>query len=433
MATSIPPAAQQTSQVRAAALSGFLGTMLEYYDYAVYGIATALVFGKLFFPDAGATGTLFAFSTFALSYIARPLGAVIFGHIGDRFSRRDVLIATLVVMGLSTFLIGCLPTWQQIGIAAPIVLVLLRLVQGLSLGGEASGSASLIFEHAPEGRRGFFGSFTYSGVFAAGVLASVVFIPVSALPEDQLDSWGWRVPFWISLVITIVALWIRRTLSEPEAFAEAKRSGDLAKLPLVEAFRTSWAGMLRVALTAIFVIVNTLVTVWALSYATGVHGLDRTAMLWFVGIASAIGAVMTPVYALLSDRVGRRWVFAGGALLSAGGLFAFFGAISAHNWLLIYLTGILVYAVFFGAAQSVIPAFYSEQFPTRVRFTGYSIGLQIGVLLAGFTPMIAGALTAADPMGWVPVALFALVVLVVAAATALTARERAHSTIAEIG
>lgn len=425
-----PPA---TRQVRIAALSGFLGTTLEYYDFTIYGTATALFFSRLFFPDAGAIGTLLAFSTFALSYMVRPLGAIIFGHIGDRFSRRNVLLLALLTMGISTFLMGCLPTWDDIGMLAPILLIVLRFFQGLSLGGEASGSASLIFEHAPDNRRGFFGSFTYCGVFAAGVLASLVFIPISALPDEALFSWGWRVPFLLSIVVTVVAFLIRRKLAEPELFAEAKESGDLAKFPLVEAFRGSWAGILRVTVTATFVIVNTLVTVWALSYATNVQHLERTPFMWFIGVASIIGGILTPVFAAWSDRVGRRWIFAGGAVLSGVGLFGFFAAISAHDWVMIFLSGILVYSVFFAAAQSVIPAFYSEQFPTRVRYSGYSFGLQIGVLLAGFMPTIAAGLTAGDATAWLPVAILAAAILTVAALAALTAKETAKLSVSEIG
>ncbi|HZB18233.1 MAG TPA: MFS transporter, partial [Blastococcus sp.] len=262
---------------RKAALASFVGSMLEYYDFFIYGAAAGLVFPTVFFADSDpATATLLSLATFGVAYVARPIGAVIIGHFGDRVGRKKMLVLTLLLMGASTFLIGALPSYAAIGVAAPILLVVLRVLQGLSAAGEQSGANSLTMEHAPEGRRGFFTSFTLSGTQAGLILATLVFIPVTALPDDALFSWGWRVPFFLSVVVVAVGYWVRRTLPETAEFEKVEEEGAVAKLPVAVLFRDHWASVLRVVLCALVSVVSTIVATWSLAWATNDLGLERS-------------------------------------------------------------------------------------------------------------------------------------------------------------
>ena len=226
-----------------AALASWVGSVLEYYDFFIYGTAAALVFGKVFFPESDpATATLLSLATYGVGYVARPVGAFFMGHIGDKYGRKRVLLLTVSLMGTATFLVGCLPTYDQIGIWAPVLLVALRLLQGLSASGEQSGANSLSLEHAPEHRRGFFTSFTLGGTQAGLIIATAVFLPIGAMPEEQLLSWGWRIPFWLSAIVVVVGLLIRRRLEEPPAFREEAANAAVARVPTAVLFRDHWAG-----------------------------------------------------------------------------------------------------------------------------------------------------------------------------------------------
>jgi MFS family permease len=249
---------------------------------------------------------LLALATFGVGYVARPVGAFVLGHVGDKFGRRTVLIFTLIFMGASTFLVGCLPPYSEIGVWAPILLVMLRLAQGFSASGEQAGANSLTLEHAPPHRRAYYTSFTLSGTQAGLILATGVFLPVSRLPEDQLLSWGWRIPFWLSVVVVAVGYIIRRTLDETPAFKEEQQGQNVPKPPLTVLFQHYTPEVLGVVLAALVSIVSTIFGVYALSYAVNTIKIDRTTMLWVAILTNIVALVAIPLWAMLADRVGRR-------------------------------------------------------------------------------------------------------------------------------
>ena len=420
---------------RKAALASFVGSMLEYYDFFIYGAAAGLVFPDVFFPESDpATATLLSLATFGVAYVARPIGAVIIGHFGDTVGRKKMLILTLLMMGLSTFLIGCLPSYAAIGVAAPILLVLLRILQGLSAAGEQSGANSLTLEHAPDHRRGFFTSFTLEGTQGGLILANVVFLLVALLPEDQLLSWGWRIPFLLSAVVVAVGYWVRRSLPETPEFQKVEQAHEVAKLPVAVLFRTHWAAVLRVVLCALVSVVSTIVGTWSLAQGTSdAVGLDKPTLLWMVIVANVAALIALPLWARLSDRIGRRPVFVFGALGSAVLVFPFLWALQQANVPMIFLFGILLSGLAYSAANGIWPAFYGEMFDTRVRYSGMAIGTQVGFALGGFSPLIAAAIVGEGSNGWVPVAILTAGAATVAGLCALTARETAHVPTPQLG
>jgi MFS family permease len=409
---------------RKAAVAAWIGSALEYYDFFIYGTAAALVFNKIFFPSSSpATGTLLALATFGVGYLARPVGAFVLGHIGDKFGRKRVLVTTLLMMGGSTFLVGCLPTYDQVGLLAPILLVVLRLMQGFSVSGEQAGANSMTLEHAPEGRRAYYTSFTLNGTQAGQIIATAIFLPIAALPEEQLLSWGWRVPFWLSVFVAVVGVVIRRTLEETPAFEQEVATNTVAKMPLAVLFREQWRDVLRVVVAAIIASVSTIFTVHALSYAVNTMGLERSPMLW-VGVLANVAAVITiPLWGKLSDRIGRKPVFIGGSLGCAVLMFAYLWSISAGDYFLIFLAGILMFGVVHSATSAVWPSFYGEMFTTRVRLSGMAIGTQIGFAIAGFAPTVATAVAGTGPESWLGVSVITAVVCLINVAAVATARE----------
>ncbi|NJP94583.1 MHS family MFS transporter [Nonomuraea sp. FMUSA5-5] len=419
---------------RKAAIAAWIGSALEYYDFFIYGTAAALVFNKIFFPSSSpATGTLLALATFGVGYLARPVGAFVLGHIGDKFGRKRVLVTTLLMMGGSTFLVGCLPTYDQVGLAAPIMLVLLRLLQGFSVSGEQAGANSMTLEHAPEHRRAYYTSFTLNGTQAGQIIATAIFLPIAALPEEQLLSWGWRVPFWLSVIVAVVGVVIRRTLEETPAFEQEVATNTVARMPLAVLFREQWRDVLRVVVAAVIASVSTIFTVHALSYAVNTMGLERGPMLW-VGVLANVAAVITiPLWGRLSDRVGRKPVFVGGSLGCAVLMFAYLWSISAGDYLLIFLAGILMFGVVHSATSAVWPSFYGEMFTTRVRLSGMAIGTQIGFAIAGFAPTVATAVAGTGPESWLGVSVITAVVCLVNVAAVATARETYKVPTAQLG
>jgi len=417
-----------------AALVSFVGSMLEYYDFFIYGTAAALIFPKVFFANVDpSTGTLLALLSFGIGYIARPVGAVILGHFGDRVGRKTVLLVTLVLMGGATLAIGLLPDAKAIGSAAPIILTLLRLLQGLSAAGEQSGANSLTLEHSANGNRAFFTSWTLSGTQAGAILATLVFIPVSSLPEDQLLSWGWRIPFLLSALVLLVAYLVRRTMPETPVFTEIKDKAEVARFPVLMLLRDYWPDVLRVIVCALIATVSTMTAVFALGYATSKFGVARPTMLWAGVLGNVTALVTQPLWAILADRIGRKPVFIGGVLGCAVLVFPYFMAITTGNTLAIFGAAMILSGIIYAAPNAIWPSFYAEMFETRVRYSGTAIGTQLGFLAAGFTPVISQSLVGEGPTGWVPVATFVACCCVISAAAAATARETHAVDIADLG
>lgn len=418
------PEAAPAAQPRKAALASFMGSLVEYYDFFIFGTASALVFNKIFFPEfSSGAGTLAAFATFGVAYVARPIGAVVLGHYGDRIGRQRVLVFTLVMMGLATFLIGCLPDYHTIGIAAPIALVTLRLLQGLSAAGEQSGASSLTVEHADDGKRAFYASWTLNGTQAGLLVGTLVFIPVAALPDDILLSWGWRVPFWFSAVVMIVAYLIRRTLPETPVFEQAKEADAISDIPLLVLLRFHWRALIRVILCATVSVMSTLFSTFALKYATTDFEVSKSSMLMISVVANLTMLFTQPLWGIAADRIGRKPIFIGGAIGCAVLAFPYLAIITTESFWAILIATLVIQSVIYAAANAIWPSFYSEMFPARVRYSGVAIGTQIGFMASGFLPLIASAIQGEGTLGWVPVAVVVSAFAVIAAIAAATAKE----------
>jgi MFS family permease len=411
---------------RRAAIASFVGGMLEYYDFFVYGTAAALVLNKLFFTGLSpALGTVAAFATFAVGYVVRPLGGIVFGHIADRIGRKRSLVATLLVMGVSTVLIGVLPTYATIGAAAPILLLLLRLVQGFGLGGELGVASVFAVEHAPPGRRGFYGAFAYSGPFAGLVLSTSVFGLLSLMPDAAFASWGWRVPFLVSIVVVAVALVVRLRVPEPKVFRNSKDEVAKAKAPVVEALRGHAKDVLAVAfISAAPNTIFYIVTVFSLSYATTAHGVPQTTMLAVVTVAAVFLFTATPMWGGLSDRIGRKKPIVYGITAEATLLFVFFLGLETGNTLVIFGATVLVLGLGHAVVNGVVPAFFCELFPTHLRASAVSLGQQLGGVIGGFAPLVGAALIGASWGGWVPLAAYCVVLCALAVVATYVALNR---------
>ena len=417
---------------RKAALASWIGSAVEYYDFFIYGTAAALIFPKIFFSAANPQAAAIAsFATFGVAYIARPFGAVILGHIGDKFGRKKVLTFTLLLMGFSTFIIGCLPTYDHVGILAPILLVVARLLQGISAAGEQAGANSMTLEHAPPNRRAFFTSFTLSGTQAGLILATLVFIPLTRLPEADLLSWAWRIPFFLSVVV--VGFWVRRSLPETPVFIEEAKKHETSKLPFITLFKHNWDDVLRIVFAALISVVSTIFSVFTLSYAVNTMQIDRSTMLTVLVLANIVALGAIPAWAMLADRIGRKPVFIFGAVGCAVLIWPYIWAISQANLTLIFVLGILLSGVVYSAANGVWPALYGEMFDTRVRLSGMAIGTQIGFALGGFAPTISAALLGTGPNGWIPVAAFTTITAMIAAISAATATETFRTPMEDLG
>ncbi|GHD86121.1 MFS transporter [Streptomyces naganishii] len=441
-AASAPPKPANLPRIVAASL---IGTTIEWYDFFLYGSAAALVFNKLFFPDSDPlVGTLLSFLTYAVGFAARPLGALVFGHYGDRIGRKKLLVLSLLMMGGATFAIGLLPTHATVGSAAPVLLTTLRLVQGFALGGEWGGAVLLVSEHGDARRRGFWASWPQTGAPAGQLLATGVLSLLTAVLSDQaFGSWGWRIPFLLSGVLVIVGLWIRLSVDESPVFrqalerAEARKAAAAAgadaeseKLPLVGVLRHHWRDVL-IAMGARMAenISYYVITAFILVYATTSAGVSKQTALNAVLIASAVHFAVIPAWGALSDRIGRRPVYLLGAAGVGLWMFPFFSLIDTGGFgnLVIAVT---VGLVLHGAMYAPQAAFFSEMFATRMRYSGASIGAQFASVAAGApAPLIATALLS-DYGSSTPIALYVVAASVLTLIAVGVAKETRHRDLA---
>jgi metabolite-proton symporter len=380
--------------MRRVALSVLIGTTIEWYDFQLYGIAAALVIAPLYFPSANpVAGTLLAFSTFAIGFGARPIGGIVLGHFGDRIGRKKMLVLSLTMMGLATFLMGALPTYAQIGVWAPVIMVLLRLVQGFGVGGEWGGAVLTAVEYSSPRKRGFYGSLPQIGVPAGLVLSTLAFLLVSRLPEDQFMSWGWRVPFLISVVLVLVGLVVRMKLSETPVFDKVRERKQEQRAPLATAIRDYPVQILlaigsMISTGAYYYVVNA----YALSYATSAKTMDRASLLTAVMISGVVAMAALPYFGSMSERVGRRRMILIGLAAMAVWIYPTILAVESGNFAAVlgaYVVGAVLFSVSYGPQAT----FIVEMFDARVRFSASSTSFQFGVLLGGaLAPIIAAAL-----------------------------------------
>ena len=411
-----------------------IGTTIEWYDFFLYGSASALVFGKLFFPKSDpTTGIMLSFATYALGFAARPLGGLVFGHFGDRIGRKQLLMLSLLLMGASSFLIGLLPTFQQVGILAPIGLVLLRLVQGFAVGGEWGGAVLMVTEYGEAKRRGFWAGWPQAGVPAGNLLAAAVLAIMSAaMSNEQFLSWGWRVPFLLSAVLVGIGYWVRVSLAESPLFQRALEDAGQPRAPVLDAIRERPGGIavgagLRVAENISFYVVTTFGLTYIVDHAHLTRALALNAML----IGTAIEVVLIPIFAALSDKIGRRPLYVMGAVGIAGWGFVFFRLIDTGQMPLIVLAmvgGLVCHALMY-APQA---AFIAELFPTRMRYSGASLAYQATSIFAGSLAPIIALFLLDRYKSWVPIAIYLAIAGAISAFSALKARETKGLTFAEI-
>jgi MFS family permease len=426
-------------QTKKAAASGWIGSALEYYDFFIYATAASLVFPQLFFPSDNPTVAIVAsLATYGVGYVARPIGAFVLGHWGDTHGRKTVLILCMLLMGFSTMGVGLLPTYQQVGLLAPVLLVVLRLIQGFAVAGEISGASSMILEHAPFGRRGFFASFTLQGVQAGQILAAAVFLPLAAyMPEAAFNSWGWRIPFLASFVVIVAGYIIRRRVDETPAFAQENAHGEVPKAPIVEAFKENWKDMLRVVGMALMNVIPVVATIFGAAYAVqpayGV-GFAKEIYLWIPVVGNVIAVLVIPLVGSLSDRIGRRPPIIIGALGSGLLSFAYLYAISIKNVPLAVVMSLLMWGIVYQGYNAIFPSYYPELFPTRTRVTAMAIAQNVGTMITALLPALFAAVAPPGSTG-VPLTIGALAfgVTVVSAIAAMSARETYRVRLNDLG
>jgi MFS family permease len=421
-----PAGAHQTKKATA---SGWIGSALEYYDFFIYATAASLIFPQIFFPKGDPkTAIVASLATYGVGYVARPIGAFFLGHWGDTHGRKTVLIVCMFLMGFSTVAVGLLPTYDQVGLLAPTLLVILRLIQGFAVAGEISGASSMILEHAPFGRRGFFASFTLQGVQAGQILAAAVFLPLAHyMPTEAFNSWGWRIPFLLSFIVIVAGYIIRREVAETPAFAEEAQHGAVPKAPMVQAITESWRDMLRVICMALMNVIPVVTSIFGAAYAVqpgyGI-GFSKDVYLWIPVLGNILAVLVIPFVGNLSDKIGRRPPIIVGAIASGLLSFGYLYAISIHSVPLAICMSLLMWGVVYQGYNATFPSFYPELFPTRTRCSAMAISQNLGTLVTALLPALFA--TVAPPGATdIPTTIGAITlgVTVIAAIAAFSARE----------
>ena len=426
-------------QTKRATLSGWIGSVLEYYDFFIYATAASLIFPQIFFPKGDPKMAIVAsLATYGVGYVARPIGAFVLGHLGDTRGRKHVLLLCMFLMGISTMAVGLLPTYSQVGLWAPALLVTMRLIQGFAVAGEISSASSMIMEHAPFGRRGYYSSFTLQGVQAGQILAAAVFLPLAHyMPEEAFNSWGWRIPFLLSFAVIIVGFIIRRNVEETPAFATQDKSAVRQRAPIKQAFAESWGDILRVVCMALMNVIPVVATIFGAAYAVqpayGI-GFSKDVYLWIPVLGNILAVLLIPMVGNLSDKIGRRPGIIFGALGSGLLSFVYLYAISIHNVPLAVLMSLLMWGAVYQGYNAVFPSFYPELFPTRTRVSAMAVGQNIGTMITAMLPALFASIAppGSDNIPFI-IGACALGVTAISAIAAYTARETHRINMADLG
>ncbi|MDE8588154.1 MFS transporter [Arthrobacter sp. NQ4] len=398
VAPSSPAAGAGLRDPKKAAMSGWIGSALEYYDFALYSLAATLIFPTIFFPAENPTvGIIASLATYAVGYVSRPVGAVVLGAYGDRHGRKKVLVFAMLLMGFATFAVGLLPTYGPVGLLAPALLVILRLIQGFAVAGELGGASAMIVEHSPDARRGFFASFSLQGTQVGSILATAVLLPLAALlPADQFGSWGWRIPFLLSAVVIFAGYLIRRRVTEPPAYAaQPGPAGTAHRFPLAELLRTRPGALLRCILMTFTNVIGMATLIFGVSFATQKgygNGFSSSEFLWVTLVANIAAVATIPVFGALSDRIGRRMLMAAGGVTGGVLVTGYLWAIEQGSLPLVFVCVVIVQGIFFQMWNATFATFFQEQFPMRIRVTGFAVSQNIGLMIASFFPSIFTAI-----------------------------------------
>jgi MFS family permease len=429
----------RASQTRKATASGWIGSALEYYDFFIYATAAALVFPQIFFPKGNPTVAIVAsLATYGVGYVARPVGAFFLGHWGDTKGRKSMLLLCMFMMGISTMAVGLLPTYQQVGLLAPALLVILRCVQGFAVAGEITGASSMILEHAPFGRRGYYASFALQGVQAGQLIAAAIFIPITKfLPDDAFMAWGWRIPFLLSAFVLLAGVIIRRKVEETPVFTKEAKSGTIAKAPILEAFQSSWKNMLIVACVALTNVIAVVTAIFGAAYACqpsyGI-GMSKSIFLWIPVAGNIMAVCIIPFVGNLADKIGRKPLVAFGALGSGALAFPYLYFISVRNIPMAFVISVLMWGTVYQGFNAIFPSFYPELFPPRIRVSGMAIAQNFGQFLSAMLPAVFVWVAPPHSLN-IPLKVggVSFVVCAVAAVATLCARENYRMRVEDLG